>query len=189
MTVVVRTARPDEEPSAGLLDRFQRELLARYDDPDDEYQPTPAPPFAPPAGRFLLLEVDGAAAGCAGVRDCGAGPEGTAELKRMYVVPEHRGRGLSRRLLAAAEDAARELGYRTLWLETGTAQPEAMVLYASAGYHLIPNYGPWADSPLSRCYARALDAHGPGVEDSGRPPASNLHAVARGRARPAGEVG
>jgi len=158
MTVSVRTARPDEPAAEALLDRLQWELLERYDDPADEYQPTPAAPFLPPTGRFLLLEVDGVAVGCAGVRPSADGPDGAAELKRMYIAPEHRGRGLSRRLLAAAEDAARALGHRELRLETGTRQPEAMALYTSAGYHLIPNYGPWADSPLSRCYARALRA-------------------------------
>lgn len=153
--LVIRRTRPDDPAAAPLVDALQRELLARYDDPDDAYQPTPAEPYLPPAGAFLLLEIDGTAVACAGVRAC-ADPADAAELKRMYVTPEHRGRGLSRRLLAAAEDAARELGYRELWLETGMRQPEAMALYASAGYRAIPSYGPWADSPLTRCFAREL---------------------------------
>lgn len=174
MTAVVRTARPDEPAAAALLDRLQRELLARYDDPDDEYQPTSVAPFVAPAGRFLVLEVDGVVLGCAGVRAYPDAPA-TAELKRMYVVPEHRGRGHSRRLLAAAEAAARQLGYRELWLETGTRQPEAMALYTSAGYHLIPNYGPWAHSPLSRCYARRLGAQDAGVDAGGEAPTRDVH--------------
>ena len=62
------------------------------------------------------------------------------EIKRMYVVPEARGRGLARRLLDELEDAARGLGYRIARLDTGPQQPHAQRLYESAGYAAIGNF-------------------------------------------------
>jgi GNAT superfamily N-acetyltransferase len=62
----------------------------------------------------------------------------------MYVRPGARGHGIARALLAACEDAARALGYTELWLETGTAQPEAIALYTSSGYAPIARFGQFA---------------------------------------------
>ena len=62
------------------------------------------------------------------------------EIKRMYVVPQARSRGHARRLLYALEDAARELGYRRVRLDTGRLQPHARALYESEGYRSIPDY-------------------------------------------------
>jgi len=74
----------------------------------------------------------------------------------MYVVPEARGRGLSRRLLTALEDEARALGCSLVRLETGKLQTEAVGLYASAGFRLIPRYGPFANDPRSVCFEKRL---------------------------------
>jgi GNAT superfamily N-acetyltransferase len=74
----------------------------------------------------------------------------------MYVAPAARGRGLSRLVLAALEDEARELGYSFLRLETGDRQPEAIKLYASAGYEPIARYGPFVDDPRSVCFEKRL---------------------------------
>lgn len=107
-----------------------------------------------PTGTFIVAYDDaGAALGCGGVR---RHADGVGEIKRMWVPPERRGNGVSRVLLAALEDAARALGFRKLVLETGVRQPEAIALYETAGYTLIPNYGFFADSPLSRCYSKPL---------------------------------
>jgi GNAT superfamily N-acetyltransferase len=65
----------------------------------------------------------------------------------MYVRPSARGRGIARALLAACEDAARELGYNELWLETGTQQPEAIALYLTSGYEPIATFGQFACEP------------------------------------------
>ena len=64
----------------------------------------------------------------------------TAEVKRMYVRPEHRRRGHGRRLLRQLEAEARALGYTRVRLDTGPLQPAAAALYASAGYHPIGAY-------------------------------------------------
>ena len=80
-----------------------------------------------------------------------------AEIKRMYVVPRHRGRGHARAVLAALEDArggARATG--AMLLETGHAQPEAIALYESSGYAPIESFGHYRDSPLCRSFAKPL---------------------------------
>ena len=74
----------------------------------------------------------------------------------MYVAPEARGRGIARSLLERLEDEARALGYTTLWLKTGTEQPEAIALYESHGYEPITGFGRYKDEPKSRSFGRPL---------------------------------
>ena len=74
----------------------------------------------------------------------------------MYVVPERRGAGLSRRILGALEDEARALGYRRVRLETGVRQNEALALYRSSGFAEIPRYGPYVGDELSVCFEKPL---------------------------------
>ena len=137
--------------SAVLIEELQQEMVVRYGGPDA----TPVEPgqFAPPTGAFLVAVDDGTPVACAGLRRHDAT---SGELKRMYVRPDHRGRGLARRILAAVEQRARELGYTRLLLETGTAQPEAIALYESAGYQGIDGFGHYRCEPGSRSYVRAL---------------------------------
>lgn len=74
----------------------------------------------------------------------------------MYVTPERRGAGLSRRVLAALEEEARGFGYRRIRLETGVHQHEALGLYRSAGFGEIPCFGPYVDDELSVCFEKPL---------------------------------
>jgi GNAT superfamily N-acetyltransferase len=90
-----------------------------------------------------------------------AGQPGVGEVKRMYVVPTARRRGVSRRLLTGLEARAADLGYERLLLETGTPQPEAIALYESAGWDRIAPYGHWKDSPSSVCFGKDLAGPGP----------------------------
>jgi GNAT superfamily N-acetyltransferase len=110
--------------------------------------------FEPPAGVFLVLrDDDGRAVGCGGIARY---DETRGELKRMYVVPEARGRGLGRRLLVELEEQARALGYASVVLETGDRQPEALGLYGSAGYVRIPCWPPYDSRELSLCFEKRL---------------------------------
>jgi GNAT superfamily N-acetyltransferase len=79
-----------------------------------------------------------------------------AEIKRMYVVEDHRGVGYARRLLAELESRAAAVGYRRIVLETGLRQPEAVALYESSGYQPIPGFGFYAKHRLSRSFAKDL---------------------------------
>jgi GNAT superfamily N-acetyltransferase len=145
---------PYDDPVAGALRAdLMADLAARYG--GDEGDSTPITPgeFDPPRGGFLVAWADGEPAGCVGWRSRGTDE---AELKRMWVALGARRRGVAKALLTAVEDVVRSAGRTRVVLETGTAQPEAMALYAASGYVLIPNYGHYADSPLSRSYARDL---------------------------------
>lgn len=134
-----------------LVAALGREMTERY----GGGEPSQAEPadFLPPHGVFLVAEVAGVPAGCGGVRRWSAD---VAEVKRMYVVPAYRGRGVARALLAALVEHSRAAGFGEVRLETGTAQPEAMALYESAGFVAIPPYGQYRDHPESRCYALRL---------------------------------
>ena len=80
----------------------------------------------------------------------------TGELKRMYVRPAFRGRGIGRHLLAALEELAFQQGHSVLCLETGSYLPAAIGLYTSSGYRPIPVYGEYVDNPFSVCFAKRL---------------------------------
>ncbi len=112
------------------------------------------PMFIPPDGVFLVLrDGDGQAVGCGGIARFDAA---RGEVKRMYVVPEARGRGLGRRLLEELEAQARTLGYTSVVLETGDRQPEAIRLYESSGYERIPCYPPYDTRALSLCFEKRI---------------------------------
>ncbi len=132
---------------------LRRELLAdlgeRYGAGELGARPGPDDLVA----SLVVRDADGAPLGIAALRPFDAR---TLEIKRMYVRPAARRRGVAVALLAALEDEARRLGAQRIVLETGTAQPEAMALYERCGYTPIPRYEPYIDNPRSRCYERAL---------------------------------
>ena len=78
------------------------------------------------------------------------------EIKRMFVLPAYRGRGIASLVLVELEKWAAELSYAGCILETGLKQPEAMALYQKNGFHLIPNYGQYADVHNSVCFEKIL---------------------------------
>nr|WP_275585412.1 GNAT family N-acetyltransferase [Blastococcus saxobsidens] len=92
----------------------------------------------------MARDDDGTPLGCGALRALG---DGAAEVKRMYVVPPARGRGVSKAVLAALEDAARARGWGVLRLETGPLQPEAVGLYRGAGYGPIAAFGAYVGDP------------------------------------------
>lgn len=138
-----------------LVEEVQQEYVARYGSRDE----TPIDPayFAAPAGAFFVgyLDDDPVVTGAWRLR-ADLGIRGAAEVKRMYVAPRARGRGLARVMLAHLETTATTAGAEVMVLETGIAQPEAIALYLSSDYVEIPGFGFYRDSPLSRCFARPL---------------------------------
>ena len=88
----------------------------------------------------------------------GSGPleEDVAELKRVFVKVDFRGRGYSKPIVSELERQALVRGYKVMRLETGVRQPEAISLYESLGYHRIPNYGEYRESSLSVCFEKKL---------------------------------
>lgn len=143
---------PDDPALAGLLDAALAELVAKYG-------PGRSPVL--PGARYLVAVADGRAAACGAVQPTEV-PD-TGEVKRMYVAPWARRRGLARALLKELERlAADELGLRRLRLATGVRQPEAIALYDSSGYVRTPPYGSYAAESFALCYAKELPAPGPG---------------------------
>lgn len=138
----------DDPVAASLRAELEAEMLARY---GADTEPG-AKPTASDVAVFLVAFDEGPL-GCGGIRVLA---DGAAEIKRMYVRPAARGRGIARRLLVALEQAARELGCSVARLETGIEQPEAIALYERAGYRPIPYYGAYPASHLSRCFERTL---------------------------------
>jgi len=102
----------------------------------------------------LVATVGGVPAAHAALRMLGT----EYELKRLVTLPEYRGRGLSKALIRAIEDAAAERGARRLVLQTGDRQPEAVRLYEHLGYTPIPIYPPYSAIWFSLCYERMLPA-------------------------------
>ncbi|HWT75004.1 MAG TPA: GNAT family N-acetyltransferase [Mobilitalea sp.] len=82
--------------------------------------------------------------------------DGIAEVKRVFVRKDYRGRGLSKLLMEQVEKKAREQGYRSLILETGKPMTEAIGLYTKIGYNVIENYGQYKNMPLSVCMSKNI---------------------------------
>jgi GNAT superfamily N-acetyltransferase len=151
-TLLVLSPTPYDDPVAvALVEAVQQVYVARYGGRDA----TPVEPaeFAPPRGLFLVGRLSGEPIACGGWRIV---EPGLAELKRMYVASGFRGRGLSRILLAALEDSARQAGVTRLRLETGHRQPEAIRLYETSGYSRIDKFGVYRHDPGSTCYGKSL---------------------------------
>jgi GNAT superfamily N-acetyltransferase len=103
--------------------------------------------------HVLLAYADNHAVGCGAFRSVTGD---TVEIKRMYVRPEYRGRGIASVVLTGLEDWARENGFHNCILETGYNQPEAIALYKKSGYGVIPNYGPYENIANSICFEKKL---------------------------------
>ncbi|MBL1090299.1 MULTISPECIES: GNAT family N-acetyltransferase [Streptomyces] len=156
--VEIRPVRYDHPDVVTLDTLVQQEYVRRYGDGDM----TPLDPemFVPPRGTFLVAYEGDRPLATGGWRvqeDAAEGyAVGDAEIKRMFVLPEARGRGLARRILAALEADARAAGRARMVLETGIKQPEALALYASTGYLPVEKFGLYRTYEDSRCLAKAL---------------------------------
>jgi ribosomal protein S18 acetylase RimI-like enzyme len=124
---------------ARMVGEVQAEYVVRYGGPDAaEVDPAE---FQPPAGLFLVGFADGVAVATGGWRRL---PDGSAEIKRMYVSGAARRRGLAKRMLAELERTAATAGIDRIVLNTGPAQPEAVALYEQSGYTPIAPFGHYA---------------------------------------------
>ncbi|MFF3933433.1 GNAT family N-acetyltransferase [Streptomyces hirsutus] len=156
----IRHVSYDHPDAVKLNDEVQAEYDIRYGDGGDATPMDPAD-FRPPNGIYLIAyDENDTPAASGGWRVQNANGEGNrdgdAELKRMYVIEQMRGRGLARRILAALEEDARAAGRLRMVLETGTEQPEAIALYTSSGYEPCEKFGYYRFHDNSRCYAKAL---------------------------------
>jgi GNAT superfamily N-acetyltransferase len=127
------------EPYAGsgprrVVEEAEAELIVRYGGLSDEELGLTAATFEPPKGTFLVARSDdGEVVGGVGVRLFEPVPGG-GEIKRLWVDPLWRGRGLGGMLMDEIELAAGSLGFSSLHLATGDRQPEAVALYEGTGW-------------------------------------------------------
>jgi DNA-binding MarR family transcriptional regulator len=144
---------PDSADARQCLDLYVAEVASRFQDGFDTSSGSTASSeeFIRPRGAFLLARLDGKPLGCGAVRLLD--PE-TAEIKRMWVSPQARGMGLAMRLLRQLEAIARDLGARTVCLDTNRVLREAQSLYEREGYGEVARFNdnPYAD----RWYSKQL---------------------------------
>lgn len=141
-----------EHPDSVALRAAQRvDLDARYGGPESE--PGPHPTASDITVFFVVYTDNGEPIGCGALRQL---DDEHGEIKRMFVEPAHRGSGAARAVLARLEEFAREAHWRRLVLETGVLQPEAIRFYEREGYHRIPAFGYYIDSPISLCFEKEL---------------------------------
>jgi GNAT superfamily N-acetyltransferase len=149
-----RPAQVDRGDGAALAQAMREEIAIMYDglELDGDTMPKAGPAeLSPPGGGFVVGYHEQRPACCGGVKRL---DDRRCEIKKMYVVPALRGRGVARALLHELEDAARGLGYAIARLDTGPKQLSARGLYESEGYAEIPDFNGnpvavyWAEKPL-----------------------------------------
>lgn len=142
---------PDASALIAALDDYLNSLYC----PEDNHLLDPEQLRAPDM-RFLLARVEGVAAGCGALR---LDPGGYAEVKRMFVRPDCRGRGLATSIMAALEALARAEGIGLLKLETGELQAEAVALYRGLGFTPCASFADYPCNGASIFLEKRLD-HG-----------------------------
>lgn len=134
-------AQPEVQALIEQLDAYQRPLY-----PAESHHGIDIDALSRPNVLFAVARGDaGEAIGCGALV---VGAE-YAELKRMYTLPGHRGRGVARAVLALLEDSAHRRGSTRFVLETGYLQPEAIAFYERAGYRRRSPFGDYVDDPNS----------------------------------------
>jgi GNAT superfamily N-acetyltransferase len=136
---------------SGLLDQLDAELRERY--PGEPIHGIEPSQFQAAGGYFVRAQCESRSIGCGAFRPL---DERTIEIKRMFVQPPYRGRGLARVILERLEAEARQRGFTRSVLETGVRQPEAIALYRACGYSEIEAFGPYVGSASSVCFGKAL---------------------------------
>jgi GNAT superfamily N-acetyltransferase len=146
---------PRSPEARSVIDRYFAELDARFRagfDPGPGGAAADADTMRGPTGAFVVAHEAGQAIGCGGVIRV---DDGTAEIKRMWISPDHRGRGLGRRLLAHLETVAAGLGHHRVVLDTNESLGEAIAMYGRSGYRAIERYN---DNPYAHhWFAKELE--------------------------------
>ena len=145
-------ARVDDGPGGELAQAMRDEIAGMYDGLELDGASMPRAgqaELSSPGGAFIVGWIDGEPVCCGGVKRL---DEATCEIKKMYVVPAQRGRGVARALLEALEQTAEQLGYTVARLDTGPKQGNARGLYESTGYRQIADFN---GNPVAVFWARS----------------------------------
>lgn len=155
----IRPIQPADDPSIAAIIRANLEAYhldipgTAYFDPELDHLSRYY--AADPDRRAYFILEDGAVLGGVGVAEF-SGLDACVELQKLYLTDSLKGRGLGRRLLEAAEDAARTLGYRRLYLETHSALVPALRLYEAAGFTRIAQPETVLHTTMDRFYLKEL---------------------------------
>jgi GNAT superfamily N-acetyltransferase len=143
----------DSTDAQRLIAALDAHLASRYS-AEQRFGPNLGPQqIAPGLGTFVIARAEGRAVGCGAVRRL---DEMSAEVKRMYVEPELRGRGIAKLILDHLEAAALVMGIHRLVLETGIYQAEAIGLYRRMGFDPVRCWGEYADVLTSVCFEKGI---------------------------------
>jgi len=144
-SVEVRAEAADSADARQCLDAYFGELGARFEGGFEagKDQSARADDMAPPSGLFVIARLDGEAVGCGGLKRTG---RAAGEIKRVWTAPAARGIGVARRVLRALEGAARDMGLKTLRLDTNRALTEAHALYRKEGFREV---APFNENPYA----------------------------------------
>ena len=148
--VFVAVADAGSDAARWAMTQYFAELDARFPDGFDATGALDGATasYNPPAGLFLVATLDGVTVGCAGLQHLDAG---TSEVKRMWVSPAARGRGLATRLLRMLEDETLASGRSSVVLDTNATLTEAISLYERRGYASVERYN---DNPYAQRWFR-----------------------------------
>lgn len=152
--VIIKKENPFSEVSTALIRELSKELAERYEfiyDGSGAFQPEDV---AVEKAALLVVWLNGKPVGCGAVRPLFENE--IVEVKRMFVKPDFRGKGIARLLLKKLELVAAEMGYKKVWLETGDRQPEAIRLYENTNYSRIINYGNYKENLHSNSFEKIL---------------------------------
>jgi GNAT superfamily N-acetyltransferase len=144
---------PRSQVAQELLSAFVEDVRRRYQTP-----PTDVGSFDPnlvsvPRSVFLVARRNNTAIGCGALVPM---DDYYVEVKRMFVRPEERGRGVARMILDELERLAREFDYDAMRLETGIYQPESIALYGKGGFYRIPNFPPFTEDASAVCFEKRI---------------------------------
>ena len=153
MTLRFQRATLDQPVARQLVEALNAELSEQYPEEGANHFRLDADEVSGDRGVFLVGYLGEQPVACGAIRRLS---EEDAEIKRMYVDPDTRGKGVGRRLLDELVSHGVGFGVKRIVLETGTRQTEALALYERAGFKRIPCFGEYANSPLSLCMAKQL---------------------------------
>ena len=151
-TITLREERPDQPDVMRLIEALDAHAISLY--PPESNHLLDVASLCEPAVTFLVVRADGEAIGCGALLH---DPRGWGEVKRMYVRPTQRGRGIGGRVLAELEAIAGARRLPLLRLETGIHNNEALALYRRAGFTERAPFGDYAPDPLSVFMEKRVD--------------------------------
>ena len=152
--IYVRKENPFSKIANELILQLTNEISERYEHKLDGKGGFSAEEVNIEKAGFYVLFVNEMVAGCGALRPLYKNE--IAEIKRMYIKPEFRKKGLAKILLDKLEMEARNFGFSKIWLETGDRQPEAIGLYEKKNYSRIENYGIYKENIHSNCFEKVL---------------------------------